>query len=489
MGLINLCRTFVNQLNPHPNGSHSIMSEYYGWATIVAKNGVEIFTLINLVLYLCLSIGTPICFDDCSGYIVLMGRDFPGEYFQAWSTMWRSWVVPVFFSMFGEYNLSSALSIVVVQSFLLFISWFYFARVMAALFGGSMAVIVFMTCLLSAYSQQYFVLNRYLLSDSFAMSAVLIFLANLIRFVHLGNSTSRQLLVLSAVLAVGTRDSNMMVVVMGVGYILFACYSVVGTKNSILLIAVLSVILVNQIYHAKLRHQTNIDNIIAGFVLPNPDVRDFFVKHSVLDANKDFIMLNPQRWCSASYKEIIINKRTANFSEERLDIASKWYAIWLLTHPTYVLEQAFMDRECILGQSFAKSLPWQSASVRTMNSVSTRPGDKVVTIQQGVITIALQDIFSTDIKIVLGLGLCVLLLPACHTSARKYIIPSMMLLVTGLCTAISSYFADLWEPSEMLRHAFIGSVVFNFGFLMIILSACHLLLVSCSVRESRIPSD
>ena len=33
----------------------------------------------------------------------------------------------------------------------------------------------------------------------------------------------------------------------------------------------------------------------------------------------------------------------------------------------------------------------------------------------------------------------------------------------GMGNAVLSYFADMWEPSEMLRHAAIGAVLFDTG--------------------------
>ena len=40
-------------------------------------------------LYLMVSVGTPICLDDCLGYIGLMGLDFDGNYLTKLKETWR----------------------------------------------------------------------------------------------------------------------------------------------------------------------------------------------------------------------------------------------------------------------------------------------------------------------------------------------------------------------------------------------------------------
>ncbi len=434
-----------------------------------------IFIALNFFVYLNYSIGTPICFDDCLSYTELMGKGSLTRYITTWHSMWRPWFVPVFFSFFGEYSLSSALSINIAQTIILFISWTIFAASIAQQFSGRFAKITFVILSLSIYAQQYYILNRYLLSDSLALSTLLFFLSIVISFSQLrkkiGIKNAICLLLITALIATGSRDANVMFALLGTIYILFFNYKTITRLQLLTIIVAIAIICINQMNHASYRHYLNVKHVLAGFVLPHPAVADFFITRGMPANLNKGIDLKPQEWCTVNYPQINENARLANIPDKYIYRASKIYALWLLSHPIYVMQQAFNDRDCILGQSYATSPSLLMMGAQTEEASYIRPGEKATAIQQGIIRIAPADFFDPKIKMMIALSLSVLFIFLYALKKNNYLAVSVFLIVSGFLNAVSSYFADMWSPSEMLRHAFIGSIIFNVGFVVSIIAA------------------
>jgi len=421
-----------------------------------------IYVLLNFCIYLNYSIGTPICFDDCQGYIGLMGRPLNGEYVHILRRMFRAWFVPVFFSLFGKYSLASAMSIVLAQTVILYISWIVFATVVARQFEGRLSKVVFLILSLSVYGQHYFVLNAFLLSDSLALSSLLLFLSVCIGFGSLwesaGFGATTGVLLLTALIASGSRDANLLFIVLWGAYVLLRNYRHLKSWQNGVIVAGLLTICIFQYPHASKRHMVNMKNLMVGFVLPNPAVSSFFVRHGMPASLDGGATLKPQKWCSADIREMEQRLNRLEISDKQLKQASRIYAWWLLAHPGYVMRQALADRECILGQSVARE--------RTSDALFTHPGDKVTTIQEGVVRLALSDYFGVSERLIAALSISCLFL-AIYPVRRSVYMPMCVFLVTsGLADAVSAYFSDLWEPGEMIRHALIGAVIFNVGFLV-----------------------
>ena len=452
------------------------------WQTEVRVRALPVaLLLVNACVYLALSGGTPICFDDCVGYIGLMGKGSIGEYVQAYQSMFRAWFVPVFFSLFGKYTLATASSVALVQTVVLHLSWLLFAWAIAGLFRGWLARVAFVLVGLSMYAQQYYVLNKYLLSDSLAMSTVLWHLSTVVAFDRIcaraGRWWSVALLVLTGLCAAGARDANLSLVVLGGAYVAFVHGGLLARRHLLAATLGLILVVVNQLSWARARHIATIPNIVVGFVLPSEPVRQFFVKRglpaSIAERGASFVS---QPWCSADIQRIIEYRVAAAIPERELKKASRIYALWLATHPGYVLEHAYEDVECILGQSFGSSGalgPFKSA---TQDVLFTYPGDKVITIQQGARRLAPSDFVGVKARLWLALAAAAVLGVSLARGRRGYEAPSLLLVLGGLSNAVASYFADLWQTSEMMRHALVGSVLFNVGFVVSCFSVVALLM-------------
>lgn len=441
---------------------------------------VSAFLPINFVYYVNQSNGTPICFDDCVSYIVLMGRPSLSDFASTWMSMWRSWFVPAVYSLFGGYDLSTAASIVMVQAVTLHAAWLAFSIAVASLLKGVLARVATIALMLSVYAQQYYVYNHFLISDSLALAALLFFLAISIRFDvfsrgRLGAWPGVVVLLCAALCASGARDANILVVALGGMFVLAWHRAAMGPLHRVVLLVGFVGILANQSAHAAKRHPINMEHILAGFVLPNAEVREFFARRGVPTKEIDLASLVPQDWCSATVAGVWANMQLAKIPAEELEKASSIYGRWLLSHMGYLLTQSFRDRECILGQSFARSPPLAFGKERTTEIAFPKVGSQVTAVQHGAKVIALQDHLSTDVKLGTTLGLLVLMLVARLQQLKDILGASAFVLAAGLLNAVSGYFGDLWEPNEMMRHAFVGSILFGVGFLMILIGFVGLL--------------
>ena len=166
-------------------------------------------------LYYSFSMADAVCQGDCHSYIVLMGKSFPDEYISTLMKMWRSWGIPVTYSIFGVYNKESGHLIVTFQTVLGVSSWALFALSVASRYSGIKRKLLFSLLLVLAFSKQYYIFNKFIQSDSIALASVLLFLAAVMSFKSLWQRSQKATFVLLLVLSLfcaGTRDSNIMIV-------------------------------------------------------------------------------------------------------------------------------------------------------------------------------------------------------------------------------------------------------------------------------------
>jgi len=436
-----------------------------------------LFILANYYCYLRLSIGTPICFDDCHDYINLMGSGTYDEFLKNYETVWRPWFLPLFYWLFGNYDLASAANIMLAQTTIQYISWIIFAKVVSGLFTGKTARIVFLAVSLSAYIQQYYVFNKFLKSDSMALALVLLLFSLVFGFDKLirkiGFWWGLLLLALCALFAAGTRDSIVMLVILGMAYVILLNRNLLKRWQILLVFLCLTAVSVNQVIHFRERQSYTTSHIIAGFVLPDPEIRKNFTDMGMPETIGLGFHLNSQPWCSANYQQILGGLYAMKIPMDFIKKAPNLYMRWLLSHPFYILKQSYNDLDCILGQSFTESPSFHFGKYPTSEVSFPRPGEKVITIQQGLSRISPSDFLGIRTKLVLAALCSAFLLIVLFKRRDAYISAPLFLVFSGVLNAVASYFSDLWEPSEMLRHAFIGSILFNVGVMISAISVVY----------------
>ena len=193
-----------------------------------------VYIVVAFFVYELSSIGSPACFGDCFEYIALMQESGP-EFFHTMLTMFRPWAVPTFFSLFGAFEISSAARIVLAQTYIAFLSWLLFAYACQGMFATRALKFVGFVLLSSLmFGQGYYHFNQFLLSDSLAMSSVLMQYALVFLFPRFANFCEKVdhgrtyiVLYLAVIFIVtafemATRDANIMLGLSGVAFLLFA---------------------------------------------------------------------------------------------------------------------------------------------------------------------------------------------------------------------------------------------------------------------------
>src|SRR5208283_3022064 len=158
-----------------------------------------------------------------------------GEFFHTLYTMFRPWAVPTFFSLFGAFEISSAARIVLSQTYIAFLSWLLFAYACQGMFATrALKFVGFVLVSSLMFGQGYYHFNQFLLSDSLAMSSVLMQYALVFLFPRFANFCEKAdhgrtyiVLYLAVIFIVtafemATRDANIMLGLSGVAFLFFA---------------------------------------------------------------------------------------------------------------------------------------------------------------------------------------------------------------------------------------------------------------------------
>lgn len=452
--------------------------------------------LLMLVAYVGASLAAPVCQDDCFGYIVLMhmkGHDFSRTLASmAWpwaiptvkpwaGVMLRPWSVPAFFALFGAFTPLSALEIVLAQTALAFASWLAFAACCASFFQGRpMRIAVFFAIAAMMFGQGYLHNNHYVLSDSLALSSVLIQLSLCLLFPRAAAWRSERpgrwpwlaayiaAIVFASAVEMGTRDANISLALAAAALPLLAPGRRPWTPRLVAL-ALVGALAVPASVSAKLRHEWNSENILIAVVLPSPDIRGFFVDHGMPpEVERTAEGLRQQDLAHVDNVEMDrLRAERDTVLAPFLSKADRLYAEYLALHPTYVAEIAGRYWNMIFNQqwltdNFAPRSPTPRLS----------PADWL--------PVWLYPIF-----------------PVLYLSRRNlrrqigYWPP--LLFAIGAGNALLGFFGDVWTPSEMARHAFIGAVVMRIGVMACLLftaeSVCSLLLANRPISLHRDRGD
>jgi hypothetical protein len=443
-----------------------------------------------LAAYLLSNSFRPVCFDDCLSYLHLMGENIISPvYWQSLFSMYRSFAVPVIFSVFGPPVPRTMTVVVVFQALLQFSAWVAFAAAVSGFIERRpvrFAVFVLVSCCM--FSRGYYNFNRHLLSDSITMSLVLLWLVFLIRIDRLadlavsraagvlqgippgrdggavrraGNAAGSALLLLSLVfLTVFTsfaRDTNAFLVVFGIPVVIWRLGSAHRTGLAVLASACLLAVPAVQQFASNSRHTLNIANIIAGVVMQKPEMRAYFEDRGMrlspappalkaLEKRDADSMMGDVGFLLGEFSEArdLLRKELApDFIRNR---GRAVYAAYLLENPGHVYGNLVRYQNLIFRQSLAEKddcAPCRAAGFSpSVLAVSGRLDFKT---------------YAT--------ALCAI--AALYLLARRrppaLVLLGMLIAAAGFANALIGFHGDFWEQSEMKRHTLIGSILFETG--------------------------
>jgi hypothetical protein len=475
-------------VRPVPNAP--LMKSLGSTKSLRVLTGLYLLTLFYF--YLAFSLGTPICFDDCLGYINLMGLGWE-DYLHTFWTTYRPWTAQVFFSLFGKYTLISASQIILAQAFLGFFSWILFAYSCRQLFSTPLSrAVAFIVVSSLMFGQGYYHFNQRLLSDSLALTLVLTqFSLCLLSTRYMAWCDTQQkskklciglyiaLLVFVSAAEMAARDANIALACIGLLIVLFYNRSTVfSARNRRLLIVLMVCVALTQSVFAAKRHKLNARNTLAGVVLPNEEIRTFFLEHGMPpELGVAGTTMKPQDLGHVNVDEMNEQVKTSvalapNYFR-KFDRIYLWY---LLTHPGYVIGNVIKYWPMIFDQNFQRHITGASLGNEAVFAQDV-PGFMLTVISPGSLDVAFSDLVPWGIKMILIAAY--LLYASVIVRTREAFLP-LVFLIAGASNAVISFFGDVWLAPEMARHAFIGSIVLNIG---IALSTLYLLDAAIVVLE------
>ena len=446
-----------------------------------------VYIVAAFFVYELSSIGSPVCFSDCFEYIELMQASGP-EFFHTMLTMFRPWAVPTFFSMFGAFEISSAARIVLSQTYIAFLSWLLFAYACQGMFATrAMKFVGFVAVSSLMFGQGYYHFNQFLLSDSLAMSSVLTQYALVFlfpRFVHFCEKVDHGktyvvlylgVLFIVTAFEMATRDANIMLGLSGIAFLILANRKgAIGDEARWILVMFVFVAAFGQSSAARLRHPVNAKNILAGAVFANEDMRNFFSRHG-MPASFDAAAADakPQSLDAVDIDQINeVKAKMASAepgSEETkfLGGVGGVYAMYFLTHPAYVTGNVARHWRLIFTQTLDLEATIDHGAFAKLGAQKfVRPGETTPFIAGASTRLSAADYIPPIVGAAL-LALCAL--PPLIRPGEIWSFVPLLLAATGVVNAILGFFGDVWERSEMERHAFIGSMVLRLGLILCLL--------------------
>lgn len=442
-----------------------------GWALLAG------FLLWSAYQYALLSAGTPICFDDCYTYLKLGPLPLGSQaYVDTLESMYRSWAVPVFFSLFGRLDGAAALRIVVAQSFLGFLAWVALAWACSRLHRGWGSVAAFVAVSTLMFSQGYLLLNHYLLSDSLGLSSVLLFAAWLLEAPALLGSApvpgwrraayGLGFLVLGAV-ALGVRDASGLLVVLGLAALVPLAGQRLGPVPLLAMAGLLAGLVWKTLPYMRIRHQENMANVMAVIALPHPEARRYFVEHG-MSGDLDRLGEALRRLPLDQVPKAEIDSRIPPIRALGADFlpgASGLYSRFLVTHPGFVASTAWRYREAIWGQSFGRD--GVGGPSTSADPYVVQPGDQSLTILPEPRQLAPLDAVPLDARA----ALLLLLVPLVVVERSRRTLVPLGFALAGLLGGASAFLMDAGVRSEVSRHAWISAQLLNVGVTLTVVGA------------------
>lgn len=449
-------------------------------------------TVVLIVAYLMVSIGTPICFDDCLTYIPLMGHRI-SDYPALLTHMFRPWFVPVVFSLFGHFTALAEFKIIIAQTILSVACWVFLAYVVSGFFPDRwlqrLSYFLVLSCM---FARGYYHLNQYLLSDSLSLSVVVLLIATALwgaQNVHIltaiGVARSGVLFIILAALsaaAIGARDANMEVVLAIPFLVLVASdRSRAAWAFSALLFASVAGMVYLHAPFARKRHLFNAENILVGTILPDSQARDFFLRHG-MPASVGKL--------SEAFGQIDLNDGTAAIMARRrqmfeatdgakafLPDVDDIYVRYLLTHPSFIAEDvSAYSQDMFSGPLQIPVLGMRSKITRAASAdsfpVTVPRSIRAAPMDSGLISL-----------------LATLLTPVCvagwFATRSRSAAAGLILTALGASNAVLSFMGDVWSTNELIRHALIGSLIMKVGLALCLISGVEVLAWWAAMRFGR----
>ena len=370
-----------------------------------------------------------------------------------------------------------------------FVAWIVFSLSVATLADGPIArTVVFLMTSSGMFARGYYHFDQYLLSDSIAMSLLLLWFSVLVPWTHwmarlATKSAGIYGLCLGAFLCLtwlvsNARDTHMFLVLLGM---LVACRGIARYSRGdavMMMLLILGMIAVQNI-DVTGRHGWNLTNVITGAILPYPERVEFFRKHGMrisddevaryrrVDRGQPVGQVAAQITRAARSRAVDNGKlldevfaQNGGFIRSQGEFlvhqAKRTYVLFLATHPMYVINNVIYHANII----FNPTTPDQAADPRGPVEM---PG------------------YARAFSLIDYLPLGWLVALSCLAAGRLAVShelfsgpggAGLLLVIAGVSNAVIAFHGDLWEISEMERHCFIGSILFKTG--------CGLLLVSAA---------
>ena len=420
--------------------------------SLLKKLSLFSFLFFCLIAYWQASMGNYVCFSDCFQYIVLMGKNiFSLDYWQTLIRMYRPFTVPMLYSFFGDFTAVHQQQIVYFQTGFAFIAWVTFAYSLASTIKNKVfKTIVFAVILLSMFGRSIYIYNMQLLSDSIALSLLLLWYSFII---HLPKIKKSALIfaffTLFTLIVTCTRDTHIFMIIFAVPLLL---KMPLHRHEKILFITLILYLSIACQLNATYRHRTNMLNIITGVVLPDQEKRDFFIQRGMPINEKLF--RDPEvikQWDFSTLHFAPIhhaNKKVEKVMHGFLNQAQSVYTRYLLSHPSYIIKNLQNYHQQIFNQSYTE---------QTGHFILTK--------------LSLMDDIPLDGLALLGfmalLVHCVL--PRTVQQEKDFLFYAAIFMVAGFTNTVIAFHGDFWSLAEMKRHTLIGSLFFKMGCVSLLL--------------------
>jgi hypothetical protein len=440
---------------------------------VAAAGAIAAVLALAFCVYAASSRGAPVCTGDCVTYIALMnmrGRDFHQTLLsmlwpwaipavKPWGAlMLRPWAVPLFFSMFGKFTALSASRIALAQTVVAFLAWTLFGfSCLTFVRNKPFRPIFFIGVASLMFGQGYQHFNRYMGSDSLALSSVLVQFSLCLLFSRVARWCSGwrhgpyvlaayvAALVLVSAFEMATRDANIPLALVGVAFILIDGSYGVQSEFRLLTILLVMAVAVPTSVSARVRHVWNAENILAGAVLPNPDMRSFFIQRGLNpELQGAAAKLQPQDLAHVDiYKIMAEEQEYQKLYRPFVHNVDGVYAQYLALHPGYVLDNSARHLAVIFDQTFESSEKLRPATTFSLSLADHIP------------------LFAFPILVLLYLV---------QRDLRRNVgyWPALLALI-GAADAVLGFFGDVWDVADMSRHALIGSVLLRTGAVLCLL--------------------
>ena len=273
-----------------------------------------------------------------------------------------------------------------------------------------------------------------------------------------------------------TRDANIMLGLSGIAFLVFANRKgAIGDEARWILVMFVFVAAFGQSWAARMRHPVNARNILAGAVFANEDMRDFFSRHG-MPASFDVAAAEakPQSLDAVDIdqmNEVKAKMASAEPGSEEtkfLGGVGGVYAMYFLTHPAYVTGNVARHWRLIFTQTMDLEASDRSRRLREARRAKIRSSRRDDALHRGRVDEALRGGLYPARRRGGSSGAVRAAAADCVAGEMWSFVP-LFLAAMGVVNAILGFFGDVWERSEMERHAFIGSMVLRLGLILCLL--------------------